>query len=224
VSDILSAMGTRERPGDGGAITAQRIVAAMAVDLRETRISAGLSQRALARAAGVSQSQVSRLELGMLEQPTVEQLARVSRCLGLRLHMRLFPDGAPLRDEAHVALLHRLRRRLPNLSLRFEVPLPGAGEQRAWDAGAPVEAGMVAFEAETRLRDVQALVRRIEAKRRDDPEVVAVVLVASDTANNRRVLTVAGDLLRAQLPLGSRSVLAALARNEAPSPGGIVLL
>jgi DNA-binding XRE family transcriptional regulator len=58
-------MATRDRPIDRANRVAASLVAATALELREARINAGLSQRAVADAARVSHPTVSRIERGI---------------------------------------------------------------------------------------------------------------------------------------------------------------
>ena len=81
----------------------------------------------------------------------------------------------------------------------------------------------IAFEAETRLYDVQAQVRRILAKFADG-RVDRVILVLADTRHNRTVLREARELLRSDFPLDTRAVMTALRAGRDPGANGIVLL
>ncbi|MGH7701982.1 MAG: helix-turn-helix domain-containing protein [Gemmatimonadales bacterium] len=56
--------------------------------LREARLSAGLSQRGLARRAGTAQSVVARIEGGRTS-PSWETLSRLLTALGLEMRVRL---------------------------------------------------------------------------------------------------------------------------------------
>jgi hypothetical protein len=82
----------------------------------------------------------------------------------------------------------------------------------------------VAVEAETRPRDVQALQRRLSAKRRDDPEIASVILLLADTRHNRALIKEHGEALAADLPLASNTVMAALAEGSRPGGSGIVVV
>ena len=71
--------------------------------LREVRTRHGLDQRTLARRAGTTQAQVSRIERGEIS-PGVDTLARLFAAAGERLELR----GAPLpRSNARTADLRR---------------------------------------------------------------------------------------------------------------------
>src|SRR5690349_21122696 len=129
------AMSTRDAPA---ARARRRTVAQLdelVGDLRATRIALGLSQDSVAAAAGISRASMSRLERTQLERLPLPDLAAIAAVLGLDLRIGAWPAGDPLRDGVQVRLLEALRRRLhPSLGWRTEVPLPGAGERRAWDA------------------------------------------------------------------------------------------
>ena len=58
--------------------------------LRETRIRNGLDQRTLARRAGTTQAQVSRIERGAVS-PGVDTLARLLAAMGLQLRVEAVP-------------------------------------------------------------------------------------------------------------------------------------
>ena len=193
-------------------------------DLRGARIAAGLSQAAVGRAAGMSAAQISRIERGLLAHVALEDLARIAAVLGLDLSARLYPLGDPIRDVAQQALLDRLRSRShPSLRWRTEVPLPITGDRRAWDAVVRGPGFTVAVEAETRLQDVQAMVRRIALKQRDGG-MDHVVLLVSDTRHNREVLAASRDSMRGDFPGDTRAILRRFAAAEALDASGLVLL
>ena len=88
--------------------------------------------------------------------------------LGLELAVALHPVGDPVRDKGHQALLNRFRGQLSTgITVRAEVPLPSPGDPRAWDLVLRLEEVLIGVEAETRVRDLQALVRRIHQRQRD---------------------------------------------------------
>lgn len=193
-------------------------------DIRRARVEVGVAQRVAGRAADMSHAQFGRIERAELVNVTVDQLSRAAAAVGLRLVARTYPDGDPVRDAAQLRLLARLRGQLPETAgWRTEVPLPVAGDHRAWDAVLALDGGAIALEAETRLGDLQALERRIALKQRDGGIDVVILLVA-DTTNNRRVLAAHREHLRAMFPLDGRAVLAALRAGHAPVESGIVIL
>lgn len=217
-------MSSRERPVDRAARLSHRALTVLGDEIREARTGAGLSQAAVGAAAGVSHTTVGRIERGHQLGADVRLLSRVCAVVGLDLSVRAFPGGDPIRDVAQVKLLARLRDRLgPGLSWRTEVPLPAAGDPRAWDAMVGDGQARAGVEAESRIRDVQALDRRIGLKRRDDG-ISEVILLVADTAANRRVLAASREALRANFPLDGREILRALAAGRVPGGSGILVL
>ena len=79
------------------------------------------------------------------------------------------------------------------------------------------------MEAETRIRDVQALQRRIEGKRRDSG-IDRVIPVVADTRTNRAALRAAGDVLAGSYPVPAPDALAALAAGRDPGGDAIILM
>jgi transcriptional regulator with XRE-family HTH domain len=192
-------------------------------ELREARLQAGLTQVELGAAVGLSKSEISRIELGRERNVPYERLVLIAAALGLDLPLRAFPSGEPVRDVAQLALLASFRRLLAaTLPWRTEVPLRVPGDRRAWDAVIDGPGWRVAVEAETRLRDVQALSRRIALKQRDDRTDVVILLVA-DTRNNRHVLRLATPDLAATFPTSGRASVHALSEGRQPAGSAIVL-
>lgn len=190
-----------------------------------SRDQAGLSQDAAGSAVGMSGSQYGRIERAELRHVSVEQLSRAASAVGLRPSLRLYPDGDAVRDAGHVRLLERLRSRLPGrLQWRTEVPLSIPRDFRSWDAQIWFGRGRVSVEAETRVRDAQAMWRRTAMKLRDDPTVDHVVLLVADTPANRRAMALVRELLRSELPLDTRSVVGALEAGRSPGANGIAFL
>lgn len=217
-------MGTRERRIDRANAITTKVRTVVGRELREARGAAGLSQREVGSAVGMSHSQVSRIELGRLANPTIEQLSRLSIAVGLELSVRLYPGSDPIRDVAHVRLLERLRSELhPTLTWRTEVPLPIRGDFRAWDAVIGGREWLVAVEAETRVGDAQALQRRLARKVRDG-QIRHVLLLVADTVRNREAVAAWGSGLGAMFPSSARITLDALRAGVDPGGSGIVIL
>jgi transcriptional regulator with XRE-family HTH domain len=217
------AMSTRERPSDRGRRRARDDLWTVASEARRARIGAGLSLRAVAKAAGIDHARIWRFERGRFGELTAEDIAATCAVVGLDLRLRTYPGGDPLRDAGQQRLLERLRRRLhPGLRWATEVPLPIAADRRAWDAMITGTGWHVGVEAETVLDDLQALERRLNLKRRDGSEDHLILLVA-DTRRNRLALA-AGPGAFASLPLRTRDVLRRFARAECPAAGGVVIL
>ena len=202
---------------------ARAITQSLGQELLEARLAAGLSQAFVAQAAGLSQSRVSRTERDVPPPPRIDELCRHCAVLGLRLGARAYPEGSPVRDAAQLDLLAALR---SVVSTRFrwrtEVPIGIEGDLRAWDARLEGP-GMVVIDAETRLRDLQALQRRLELKLRDSGSP-RLVLAVSSTNHNRRVVRQHRVALASTLPLGTHETLAALRAGEVPRANGIAFV
>ena len=96
---------------------------------------AGKTLREVGKSAGLSYSQVGRIERAALPNASAVQLAKVGAVVGLDVRLRAFPGPVPLRDAGQIALLDRLRKAIaPTLTMRTEVALPIQGDLRAWDA------------------------------------------------------------------------------------------
>jgi len=212
---------TRERPIDRGRRDAQRHLREIGIELREARIAAGLSQGRVGRAVGVSHSAISRIEAAAAASVPLARLDHIAAVLGLRIGLRAYPVGQPLRDEAQLALLARLRARLhPTLRWQTETPLPIQGDLRSWDASIAGPGWVAYVDAETRIRDAQALERRTLLKGRDTG-TDRVLLVIADTRSNRAILgSLASPLLGARI--APNVALSALASGR--DPGGSAVL
>lgn len=194
----------------------------VASDVRGARLGAGLSLRDVAAAAGVDHAWLWRFERRQRDMG-LEDLSAVCQVLGLDLALRAYPAGDALRDAAHTRLLGRLRACLhPSLRWSTEVPLPNAGDLRAWDGMIGGEDWRLAVEAESVIHDVQALERKLALKARDGG-VDHVVLLVADTRRNRTAIAAAPAAF-ADLPRGNRQVLRALAAGRDPGKGGLVIL
>lgn len=218
-------MATSQRARDLAARRTGTIIRSLGDEIREGRLSRGLSQRQVATVASIPQSRVSEIERGSLSTVPLRDLCYLLAAVGMELSARAYPAGPPIRDAAHRTLLDRLRDRAgPGVRWRYEVPLPIVGDQRAWDAVMEVAGLRVAVEAETRVRDVQALQRRISLKLRDDSSIAGVVLLLNDTRSNRDTVRSQGRVLTEQFPLSQRTLLATLKEGRAPEASGLVLL
>jgi transcriptional regulator with XRE-family HTH domain len=193
-------------------------------EIRLARRGAGVSQSAAGRAARLSHVELGRIERGAVPRIPLDTLVRACDAVGLRLSVRAYPDGDPVRDAGHLRLLHRLKTELPaSVRWRMEVPLPRTGDRRAWDAVISSATWSVAVEAETRIEDAQALLRRITLKQRGGG-IGTVVLLVARTLTNRAALGGANLAISAAFPFGTRACLAALRAGVAPPGNGVVLL
>ena len=118
-------MVTRRSPADIGLARARELQRRFGEELRIARTGAGLSQQSAGASADMSHAQWGRIERAALLEVTFGQASRAATAVGLRLDVRCYPDGDPVRDAGQLALLERFRRRLPS-GARWdtEVPLP----------------------------------------------------------------------------------------------------
>jgi len=196
----------------------------MGDELREARLMAGLSQASIGSAVAMSYTKVGRIERGVLPTLSLVTIAEVAAVLGHELSTKLYPDGPPLRDAAHLELLARFRSSLHvSLRMRTEVALPEAGDRRAWDGVVYGAGEPIAVEAETRLRDVQALERRITLKQRDGG-IGRVILLVHSSRSNRETLREWTPGLLTAFPIPGSSVLRDLRSGRDPGGSGIVVL
>jgi transcriptional regulator with XRE-family HTH domain len=202
-------------------------------ELDDARRSSGLSCAEVGRAVGLSGDQVARICRGESPNVGVIRLAALLATVGLELSARAFPAGPPIRDRAHIALLARLKARIAtSLRWRLEVPVvatagplfsAGAPDRRAWDAVIDGDGWSMGVEAETRLGDIQALLRRVSLKRRDGT-VDLVLLLVNETTHNRRVLGLEGVNMHATFAGTSRQTLSSLRHGRMPRADSLVVL
>jgi transcriptional regulator with XRE-family HTH domain len=219
-------MPTATRALDRGTQLALRHAREVGEEFLERRLILGQSQEHVAASCRVSRGRYGQIERGQVTSTTILELDRIAAVLGLSPSLRLYPDAAPVRDAGQARrLIQFLESVREPLSYRVEVALPpqvDRPERRAWDGVIGGTSMRTAIELEMRLRDIQAVRRRFELKRRDDPTDHFLLLVA-DTRNNRRVLAEFEGLF-ADLPrLRPTAVKAALAAGRHPGTG-IVLV
>ncbi|MEA2675936.1 MAG: hypothetical protein QOJ81_77 [Chloroflexota bacterium] len=190
----------------------------------ETRKTAGLSQRTVAELLGWSQSELSRMErLVGINTVSMVDVAGVAAVLGLELSAGLHPVGEALRDKGHEAVVRRLIAVLhESWMVAREVLLPNPGDTRAWDVVLRMAGCIAGIEVETRVRDIQALTRRIRGRQRDGGTDL-VVLVLAESAHNRRVLPELLEALGPEFATSPRAVFKAL-REGRTIPGSAVIL
>jgi transcriptional regulator with XRE-family HTH domain len=178
----------------------------------------------VARRAGLSQSELSRIERGESVHVATETLYRFAAVVGLRLSVKLYPDGPPVRDAAQLAVLAKLRQRVDaGFRWRCEVPVTNDPEdRRAWDAELTGTTARIHVEVEVNLVDIQALERRMSLKKRDGAPA-SLVLVVRSTRHNREALRDAGATLLDAFPLRTRTALLALARGQDPGDTTILI-
>ena len=217
-------MGSRERAIDIGAARAREILARLPAEARTIRLNTGLSQDDVAGALAISVSQYSRIERGLSRDLSIDMAVRLFAVLGMELAVRAYPTGDPIRDAVHAALLERLHA-LCHRSIiwRTEVPFPLTNDLRAWDATAVCTGFRAGIEAETRIRDVQALDRRLALKERDGG-MDRMILLVLDSRSNRTALRASGTQLYSHFPIPGDRALELIGAGVDPGGNAIILL
>ena len=174
----------------------------------------------MARLAGISPSQISRLEAGAF-RPSIETYSRIAAALGADLAARVYPQTGPrIRDrhqvrmaEVLIGALHPRWRVTPEVAVRRPV--------RGWIDLAledPAHDLMVATELESELRRIEQLIRWSAAKA-DAIDAGSRLLVVRWTRANRDVVADARRLLREAYPADPRDALESLTGTAAwPGP------
>jgi transcriptional regulator with XRE-family HTH domain len=216
-------MGTRETRRQRGRRRGDQLIRRLVSELRAARMASGVSQRALARELGWSQSEVVRFEQFLYPAASIARLSEAASALGLELSAGLSPRGDGIRDQGQQRAIERFLGEVAHEYRRTrEVLLPLPGDRRSWDLLLRLDDLLIGVEVETRIRDIQALVRRIRERERDGG-VDEILVVLSDTAHNRRFVDALRAALGQRYSTSPRFILAAL-RAGRPVPGSGVLL
>ena len=184
--------------------------------MHRLRSDAGASQREIARAAGVDQGHLSRLEAGT-EGATIETYARIAAALGADLAARVYPNTGPrIRDrhqvrmaEVLIGALHPRWRVTPEVAVRR--PVRGWIDLALTD---PTNGLVVATELESELRRIEQLIRW-SAEKADAIDAGSRLLVVRWTRANRQVVEDARRLLREAYPADPRDALESLTGTTA---------
>jgi len=174
--------------------------------VREVRIRRGWRQCDLAAAAFVSQAVISRIELGRLEQVSLQRLRAVGAALDIALSIDAWwraGDIDRLMDRGHAALVEHVVGELQahGWLTRVEVTFNHFGERGSADIVAwhPPSRTLLIVEVKTRNGDVQATASTFERKVRIlpgilareegwDPLAVGRLLVIADTHAERSLI------------------------------------
>ena len=209
---------------DRGTERGRRLRVLIGGEIRAARVDRNLTLREVCQAVGVSTATGSRLERGVLEHVDVMLLARMCAVVGLDLSVKAYPGGEPIRDAAHLGLLGEFRARLhSSVDWATEVPLPIAGDQRAWDGFARCADWRYGVEAETAPRDGQATLRRLALKQRDG-QVDGVLLVLPDTRQTRTFLREFEGVAGSAFPVAGVRALELLGVGADPGGSAIIVM
>jgi transcriptional regulator with XRE-family HTH domain len=192
--------------------------------LRTARRIRGVTMKDVGRMVGVSESEVSRRELGKSRRLTGEKLAVHAAAVGLRLSVKLWPVGGGVRDAAQARYVARFVARVGRAwKVALEVPIPQPGDLRAVDILLGRADVRIAVEVITRLADIQAQVRAGQLKARDIGASRLLLVVAGTHANRDALVATRGALVAA-FDFDTRRILADLAAGRDPGRDGIVVL
>lgn len=192
--------------------------------LRTARHLLGATQKQVAAALEISQSDVSRRERGRAPRLTGQALARHAAAVGLKLSIKLWPVGGGVRDESQARYIARFLSRVgAGWKVVLEAPIPKAGDLRAVDVLLIAGPARIAVEVITRLADLQAQLRAAQLKARDIGATRLVIVVAGTHAN-RDALRAVRPTLVSSFELDARLVLAKLAAGRDPGRDSIITL
>lgn len=200
-------------------------------DLRRQREDAGRSQSAIAGAAGIAQSYLSRIEAGAAE-PSLTALLSIAAALGADVGVRVFPNSGPrIRDhvqamigETLLATVHP--RWIPSLEVRVYRPIRGIIDVVLSQADG---AELVATEIQGQLHRVEQQLRwagqkadALAALPEHAGRHVSRLLVVRNTAAMRELVRSMPNVFTAAFPAAAAAAHASLTATE-PWPGPALL-
>lgn len=195
--------------------------------LEQAREDAGISQRALALAAGLGPSAVRELEEGTHE-PTIGVLARIAAALGGELAVRYYPGAGPrVRDHLQTAMLDTLvsslhQRWTSNPEVWVTHPIKAVIDLLLTDR----DLRTVVTEAHSDLRRIEQQVRwihaKVEAVNAPGRPAPSALLLLRDHSSTRAVAIQYADYLASAFPARHRDAIDALL-GEAPWPGAAIV-
>jgi transcriptional regulator with XRE-family HTH domain len=228
MADTLIARAAKER--------SRILVHRLAGDLADARQDRGVSQRALAAAAEIDQSALSRIEAGKIT-PSIQTLVALATALGMEASVRLYPTvgprlhdrtSAPITD-ALLAIAHT--RWTPRLEVFVLTPAKGVIDVVFTERHSNE---VVAAEIQGQLRRVEQQLRwagekadSLQSARgwpwTSGPPRIARLLVLRSTADTRALVRGLPELFRAAYPAPETEAYGALTSQSAPWPGHALL-
>lgn len=222
----MDSVSTRERRSERAEWLIGRDLVELGNDLRNARLANGLTLKHVAQAVGVSSPTILRIERSKSRtgaRPLV--LARQAAAVGLRVRIKAYPEGPPLRDAPQIALERKFLQLLgsgaPPLNLEQGVT-DDPRDRRAFDATLDIPGGL-GLEFVTRFHDCQAQLRSGLQKQRD-AGLARLVFVVRATHANRLAVAAAADVIATTFPLGTRVVLHALRGGKDPGANGLIFI
>lgn len=218
--------------------TAGELRRALGAELKRMRLDAGLTLRALARAADVTPSHLSEIERGIAE-PSLAVLAALASVLGADVSIRLFAGTGPrIRDRLQAPMVEALLREAhPSWKRLVEVPVwrPARGVIDAV-VSRPGEV-VVAIEVHSELHRLEQQIRWAGEKADALPSAdawsmllagaptvpVSRMLVLRSTRANRDLANAFESTIRAAYPAKAADAVRALRDASVPWPGSALV-
>lgn len=207
--------------------------AAIGARFRAARINKGWRQKDLAERAGVSRSEVARIESGRFGNVTVKAVLQVGTALGIRIVWKLLSYAGDLDrivNARHGALHEAVARWLRSIegwTFAPEVSFSILGERGvidvlAWHAATRT---LLVIELKTGIVDVSELMGGVDRKRRLAVRIavergwharaVSVWVLVAESSTNRRAVANHRTTLRAAFPEDGRRMRAWIRRPDA---------
>ncbi|HJP88801.1 MAG TPA: helix-turn-helix transcriptional regulator [Candidatus Limnocylindrales bacterium] len=186
--------------------------------IRAARVKRRLTQREVAKAAGLSASSVSRLERGLLDTLSLRKVRAVAKVLDVRVELLPRSRAADLErvaNAAHASLGEAVTRwlsRFPGWTVRPEVGFSHYGDRGVidlvcWHAA---RRALLIIELKTELVDINDLLATLDRHARNairavapmqwHPLAISRLLVIGDSDHNRGRVDAHASLFSASLP------------------------
>ena len=209
--------------------------------MRVARIRLRWRQRDLAAKAGVSPTQVWRVEHGRLDELTIATVRRICAQLAISVDLQPRGRGSDLdrmvnarHSALHEAVVRTIKQQFPRWEIASEVSFNIWGERGVIDVllWHPGRRALLIIELKTELVDPGELIATMDIRRRLAREIVAErgwrpatvstwVIVARSRTNERRLASFR-TMLRSALPADGRSMTAWL-RDPIAAVAGLSL-
>ncbi len=214
----------------------RQLVLDLATDLRRARLECGVSQRALAAAAGVDHGDLSRIEAGK-KAPSFVVVTALATALGLEASLRFFQTVGPrIHDRVSAPIINALLglahpRWSPRLEVFVLAPAKGVIDVVLSERGA---SDVVATEVQGQLQRVEQQLRWAGQKADSLPSAtgwpwtdrtprVSRLLVLRSTADTRALVGGLPGLFRAAYPTAEVEAFRALTSADGLWPGNAML-
>jgi transcriptional regulator with XRE-family HTH domain len=191
-------------------------------------MTAGLTQKQLARMAELSQPAVSQAERGHVDI-SLEARCRLVAACGHELGWRLYPVASvSMRDSGQLGIANALASKAHRRwSIESERPIR-AGDLRAADLLLSIPEEVLHVEVERALVDVQAQLRAAQIKRQiiglRAARPTRLVIAVPDTRAARRRLASIAPLIEKAFPISSREIWRAVRLGQPVGGDGIVFV